>query len=258
MRSSNPNQAIPALAGVIVALLLAVVILGWMALRRGPAVPYSPSQATAPTPVAAPIVRPQISAPVPIPLRQPIRVPASTAPPGRPQVAPSDDLPPAHQPTVPNGGVSVQAFPAATFPGVQNPPAPPRSQPTATAAVSSPADFDRYIRWLRYVEQERAGMRALSNSESFQAVDSRGVRQRLDGQSMDFLRRRNTAMRLFRQNVARTKPPVPADMRALDAYYMRALETEGQQSVVVLEQANTELAKAYQARQMPQAFRLTD
>lgn len=122
------------------------------------------------------------------------------------------------------------------------PRAQPRPAPPAQPQVVDNSDFDRYIRWLQFVEQERAGLRAQGETESFRMIegfyqtamgladpDSNDVvmQQQFDRNIQITLQRTVAAIRIFRTNILRTKPAVPADCKALDQFYMAAMEQEG-------------------------------
>lgn len=121
-------------------------------------------------------------------------------------------------------------------------PVQPRPQVPAQPQVVDNSDFDRYLRWLQFVEQERSGLRAQGETESFRMIEgfyqaalgladpdtNDAVLQQQFNQNIQVtLNRTIAAIRLFRQNILRTKPPVPTDCKALDQYYMAAMEQEG-------------------------------
>ncbi len=183
--------------------------------------------------------------------------------------------------------------------GGNAPPAPPVTGGTPPPAPRPPdnADFDRYVRWLRYVETERSGLRAEGETESFRVIDSFyqtmlglsdpdandiQMQQQFDNRIRQSLQRTVQAIRIFGNNISRTKPPVPSDCRALDAHYLRAVTLEAEQTAGLLDalarkdigrvrsigksgvgsidtslgMANRELEKVYQGRGLNQQFRI--
>jgi len=179
----------------------------------------------------------------------------------------------------------------------------PAPAPPVTGADSAPAvnpappadhtDLQKYIEWLKFVEKERQGLRAQAETESFRAIErflgAMGAHADADFKDGQFEEQHkatldNTlrAIDLFRQNIARTKPPVPADCQTLDGFYMAAVNQEaqdtanllqamvrkdiggvrniGKQSVASIEgnlkQAGGELEKVHQARGLRQEFRI--
>jgi hypothetical protein len=155
-------------------------------------------------------------------------------------------------PTLPNAPSPVAVVPTPARPSApligqqQNPgmpqPAPPRPPDNS--------DFDRYLRWLQFVENERAGLRAQGETESFRVIDSfyqamlgladpdandAQLQRQFDAGIQQTLNRALMAARQFRVNILRTKPPVPSDCKALDNYYMRAVDLEAQQTVVLMD-----------------------
>jgi len=177
----------------------------------------------------------------------------------------------------------------------------PRSQPKPQAPaqpqVVDNSDFDRYIRWLQFVEQERSGLRAQGETESFRMIESfyqtamgladpdsndAVMQQQFDRNIQITLQRTVAAIRLFRQNIIRTKPAVPSDCKALDSYYMAAMEQEGLLTANLIDaltrkdigrikmlarggtanidrnlgQANLRLEQAYRGRGLNQQFRI--
>lgn len=151
------------------------------------------------------------------------------------------------QPALPNAPSAVSVTPQ---PG---PAAPPVVGQRARAAAPQPtpdnSDFDRYIRWLRFVENERRGLRAKGENEIFRLLpllitggfdiqtlsdpdaDPQEMnRRRLQATFNETLR----AMNITWANIRRTKPAVPSDCRALDSYYMAGMEEEMVQTANVL------------------------
>jgi hypothetical protein len=167
--------------------------------------------------------------------------------------------------------------------------------------VPDNSDFDRYIRWLQFVENERKGLRAQGETEIFNMLpsllggdlaailgDPDNVNEeesfaRMQQNQVNKVNQIARAMQLFAQNIRRTKPPVPADCKALDAYYMSAMDEEARQTVVSLDAfarkdvgklkqvmrqgvggidtqlglANKELEKAYRGRGLNQLFTIS-
>lgn len=119
----------------------------------------------------------------------------------------------------------------------------PLRPPVQSAVPQAPAprdnrDFDAYLRWLRYVENERQGLRAQGETESFRLIeafyqnalnmaDPDAVDGQFDRHLQVTLNNTVRAIQLFRNNVLRTKPRVPVDCQQLDRYYMDALRQEG-------------------------------
>lgn len=204
-----------------------------------------------------------------------VTAPSRPTVPGQPVTAgpqtPNDGMAPS---VVMAPGSTPQSAPSvAVVPGVQSPTAPPvttapqqpnRPQapvtgaPTQAQAPPQPqappdnADFDRYLRWLQYVENERATLRAQGETESFRMIDNfyqaalgladpdtndAILQQQFDRNIQVTLQRTVGAIRLFRQNVVNSKRsvPVPPDCRALDQHYMSALEQEGVATAALLE-----------------------
>ena len=125
----------------------------------------------------------------------------------------------------------------------------PTPKPEAPAVVDN-SDLDRYIRWLQYVEQERQGLRAMGETESFRMIDGfyqaalgladpdsndAVIQQQFNQNLMVTLNRAVAASRMFRTNIMRTKPAVPSDCKALDQYYMAAMDEESTQTVALLD-----------------------
>ncbi|MGV3723621.1 MAG: hypothetical protein ACO1SX_22215 [Actinomycetota bacterium] len=129
--------------------------------------------------------------------------------------------------------------------------APNRAQPPPQAPPPPPNnnDLDRYVLWLQYVEQERQGLRAMGETESFRMIegfyqtalgladpDSNDamIQQQFNQNLMRTLNNAVFAARKFQQNVISTKPKVPSDCLALDQYYMAAMKEESEQTVMLL------------------------
>jgi hypothetical protein len=170
---------------------------------------------------------------------------------------------------------------------------PGRPLETRQPAPPDNRDFDKYILWLRFVENQRVALRAQGETETFRVIQ--GFYQTMIGMSdPDFderqfdrglqmtLNRTLIAMRSFRNNILRTKPPVPADCKALDQYYMAAVGDEAMTTARLLQamvnkdigsvkavgksgtanidwnlgQANQHLERVYQGRGLNQQFRI--
>jgi hypothetical protein len=117
----------------------------------------------------------------------------------------------------------------------------------AVASAQDTADFDRYLRWLQFVEHERSRMRAQGETQTFSVMSTfsdtivrgqspraasaaRRAEQGLQGRVAQAAR----AVGLFRQNIVRTKPPVTSDCKPLDAYYTRAVMLEAETTAALL------------------------
>jgi hypothetical protein len=158
---------------------------------------------------------------------------------------------------VPTAGAPVTAQERAPLPAGPNPIAgmsPPLpvgpgvhgSQPPPPPVDNQ--DLDRYVRWLQYVEQERANLRAQAETESFRLFGSfydsiiglsdpfaneAGAEQQIQQGLQQAFVRTADAIQKFRQNIVRSKPPVPHDCQAVDRFYMRAMDVEGQQTLAL-------------------------
>ncbi len=166
---------------------------------------------------------------------------------------------------VPQGGsvTTVQTPSIPTAPSVLQAPGQPARPtlpvtgvaPSAPSAPAAPAprdngDFDRYIQWLRFVEQERSALRAQGETESFRiieqfygvmlgfsdpAADDIALQRQFDQNLRNSLNRALTAVQVFRTNIMRTKPPVPSDCKSLDNYYMAAVDEESRQTAALMQ-----------------------
>jgi hypothetical protein len=220
-----------------------------------------------------------------------VMAPGSTAP-GAPSVTNATGV---QTPTAPPV-LAAPNQPAPAAPSVAQAPNRPLPKPDAPAVVDN-SDLDRYIRWLQFVETERQGLRAMGETESFRMIDSfyqtamgladpdsndAMIQRQFDQNIQVTLNRAVTATRMFRQNIMRTKPAVPSDCKALDQYYMAAMEEEGMQTVQLLDalvrkdigrikqigrtatgridrnlgMANMRLEQAYRGRGLNQQFRI--
>jgi hypothetical protein len=131
---------------------------------------------------------------------------------------------------------------------------PPVRQPvTGGGAPPAPrdnSDFDRYLRWLQFVENERNNLRAQGETESFHVIDSfyqamlgladpdtndAQLQAQMDQNLRNSLQRTVAAINNFGRNITRSKPAVPSDCRALDSYYMAAVRLEAEQTAVLLD-----------------------
>lgn len=121
------------------------------------------------------------------------------------------------------------------------------AQPLAQPQADN-ADFDKYLKWLRYVENERSGLRAQGETVAFQQIQGhinaeitmkkrdRIVNPRLAdprienwrSQNIQMLNNTVRAVQAFRANVIQSRRNllVPADCKGIDAYYMKALDQE--------------------------------
>lgn len=273
----EPTRKPVALLVAILALITGgVAVGGYMMFQKSTRNPVTAGQmAAAP---AAPGVQQAPSAQLPSGPGV-VTAPSRPSDPGKPvtaspQTPPSDGMAPS---VVMAPGSRTPSAPSVTqAPGVQTPTAPPvvaapqqpvepqrpvtaavpkqpESRPQAQAQPQAPPDnrdFDRYVRWLQYVEQERAGLRAQGETESFRMIDNfyqaalglanpdandALLQQQFDRNMQLTLQRTVAAIQLFRQNIIRTKPPVPPDCKALDQYYMAAMEQEGVATASLLE-----------------------
>jgi hypothetical protein len=158
------------------------------------------------------------------------------------------------------------------------------------------SDFDRYLRWLQFIENERAGLRAQGETEAFRVIDSFyqaalqladpysndvQVQQQFDQGMQLTLQRALRAAQVMRNNL-RTHPPVPPDCRALHQFYTTAAAQEADQTALLLDalarkdigrvrsvgrsgmgmidrnlgQANLELERVYKGRGLNPQFRI--
>ncbi len=199
-------------------------------------------------------------------------------------------------PLGPNPIASPQPAPPRA-PAVTGSPNQPAPVPQAPPAPPNNADFDLYLRWLRYVENERGTLRAQGETTSFRLIEGfyqtalgladpdandAMIQQQFNAQLQQTLNLTLNSIRAFRANITRTKPFVPADCRALDAYYLRAVDLEGQQTALLMDalmrkdigriksigrsgvasidqnlgMSNRELERVYQQRGLNQQFRI--
>jgi hypothetical protein len=304
---ANPKKPVLLLTAALVALALGVAgICGVMwksthgsAVVSGgaPVVPLGPGveqTAGANAPVGAPLTATQGA---PVPAGSPVTASAKKPDDG---MAPSVLASGATNPRGGSGVTTVQGVPTPNGPAVVSA-APPAQQPGAPVTAARPpappdnSDFDRYLRWLQYVEQERERLRAMGETESFRMIDGfyqtmfsladpdsndAQVQQQFNQNLQGSLQRSLQTIRAFRQNVMKTKPPVPPDCGALDRYYMAAVDEESQQTVALMDalgrkdigqvkaigkagvrnidrnlgMANKELEKAYRGRGLNQQF----
>jgi hypothetical protein len=170
--------------------------------------------------------------------------PGSTAP-GAPSVTQVTGV---QTPTAP-AVIAAPNQPAPAAPPVTAAPYKPVPKPAAPVVVDN-SDLDKYIRWLEYVEQERQSLRALGEAEVFRMVTGiydammgladpdntdAMIQGRMSQNTQVRINRTVLAIRAFRSNVLRTKPPVPTDCKALDQYYMAAMEEEGTKTLQILD-----------------------
>lgn len=119
----------------------------------------------------------------------------------------------------------------------------PRGNPVTAApqpqAPNNDAVFDRYLKWLEFVEGERQKMSAIqanmqqaqikefydmifamSDPNAGPEVDQRAMR--MPQQKMAEFAEVQRRVGIFWQNILRTKPPVPEDCKFLDGFYTEA------------------------------------
>ncbi len=111
-------------------------------------------------------------------------------------------------------------------------------------------DLERYLEWLRYVENERVTLRAqaqgpllnemmapLQNALALTDPDvNENVLMAQDQQRKGLLFRNiQRAMHVFHANVRRTKPPVPQDCRVVDLHFMGAMQLESELEMAVID-----------------------
>jgi hypothetical protein len=187
------------------------------------------------------------------------------------------------------GGVGAQNAPAAgNAPQTGSLSAEAGNAPAAVMpAVPLRSDLDRYIRWLRFAENERARVRVRNQSiraslDALPALVDPAEREREQKKVQDVARGALTAVRILPQALLRTRPPVPPECTTLNSRYTAALEQEatlaaaalesvaendpqrianlrrtGAASVVVgLRSANVELEKLYRSQKAPQPFQV--
>jgi hypothetical protein len=99
--------------------------------------------------------------------------------------------------------------------------------PTAAAAgvQGGGAELDRYVQWLKAVEAERAALKAKGNVSNLQSLVNGGAQQAqqaIAAQMQGIIR----AHQLFQQSAARTRPPVPRELQALDGVYLFTVTEE--------------------------------
>ncbi|MFN3650016.1 MAG: zinc-ribbon domain-containing protein [Armatimonadota bacterium] len=166
-------------------------------------------------------------------------------------------------------------------------------KPAEPVAQRDNSDFDKYLAWLKFVEDERAGLRALGETQVYSVVEdylqAMLAQSEPDADGMEFQRRIQArldktvqAMHAFEQNIMRTRPQVPADCQALDQFYLAALKEEieatpkvmqglasgdigaikraGSEGVARIDrnlgQANLALSEVYRGRGLNQQFRI--
>jgi hypothetical protein len=103
------------------------------------------------------------------------------------------------------------------------------------------------------VENERAKLRAAGETQSFRVIQSfyaaafnladpdandAQVQAQFDANLRAQLNQAVRDIGLFRNNILRSKPPVPADCGALDQYYMAAVGQEAQETAALLDALN--------------------
>jgi hypothetical protein len=125
------------------------------------------------------------------------------------------------------------------------PPAAPvvSGQPQAPPAPRDNSDFDRYLRWMQYVENERRNLRSVGETQAFSLMEGylntllslsdpdaneTITAQQMEQRTAAMFQRTLAAIQAFQQNIVRTRPPVPSDCRTLDNLYLAAAQREGQ------------------------------
>jgi hypothetical protein len=124
----------------------------------------------------------------------------------------------------------------------------PPSPSVAGALTSPPAnnsDLDAYIKWLQFIDNARAELRAQGtteavnaaadamrrNAEMFSDPDNNNELQSAQESQQRYIAQMakiQRAMAVMNQNILRTKPPVPKDCKALDEMYMTALRKQSE------------------------------
>lgn len=288
---------------LVVAVAVASLTLGgagatlfwWQA---GQARNLAPSPDIAAAPIPPPVAQntgstQPTSEPPPAPAIDPVTAPASMDPSATAQ-PPADVTPP--QPsagqlkfarTSPAGDAIMTPRPVGQAPdGWQR----DYGRPSAARGEPDNLGFDKYLRWLRFVEQERAGLRAQGETVAFQQMEDALKKLPANDPNRAVLMRQNRqvisqtiqALRAFRNNIAKSRQTltVPSDCKTLDAFYVSALdqetETTGRLLLAIanenegqirsigkdgvgsidmnLGQANRELKKVYEGRRLSQLF----
>lgn len=172
---------------------------------------------------------------------EPPRAPSVVSGNATPQV-PEGPSPLAFQPPQPPAG------PPVTASGGGSKPPPPKPQPRPQQPPDH-RDLERYLEWLRYVENERVTLRAqaqgplltemlapLQNALALTDPDvNENVLMAQDQQRKGMLFRNiQRAMHVFHANVRRTKPPVPQDCRVVDFHFMGAMQLESELEMAVI------------------------
>jgi hypothetical protein len=183
----------------------------------------------------------------------------------------------------------------------QMPGGPPVMGANPSPPVPDNSDFDRYINWLRFVENERKGLRAQGETEIYRMIpdlmghnlgailgdpdnnNEEASFAQMQQNQINKVNRIARAMQIFAQSIRKTKPPVPSDCKALDSFYMSAMDEEARQTVITLEAfarqdigrlkqvmgsgvgnidsqlglANLELEKAYRGRGLNKLFTIS-
>lgn len=226
---------------------------------------------------------------------------SGSTPPTAPSVVSGSATPP--PPAAPSVLNAQPTPPPAAPPVTAATPPRPRAtpQPAPAPAPRDHRDFERYLQWLQFVENERVALQAQGQVAMFQqqvAPLMDQLNMALDPEAMSEAQMANRqfqlkaglvrdvqrAMAQFHQNVMRTKPPVPADCRGVDNYYMSAMNVEQQvtlQSIqafanndlarlLVIKQTGTRpiyqnlrmadhaLRQVFKSRELPVVFEITD
>jgi hypothetical protein len=110
------------------------------------------------------------------------------------------------------------------------------TQPSAVAPPTAAAagELERYVEWLKTVEAERAALKAKGNVSNLQPLMNGGAQQAqqaIAAQMQEIIR----AHQLFQQNAARTRPPVPRELQALDEVYLFTVTEESKAQAAAYE-----------------------
>jgi hypothetical protein len=218
-----------ACAGAAVAVLLLTLALAQMS-EPDPK-PWRPGAPLAAAPSGAPSLPsspPLSGSPAP-----PLPVPASAPAAGPPSSDTSPGVTPALPAAVPGvdggapGGPAASSYPSLSGIG-----------PTASAQAQQ-TDPDRYMEWLRSVEDQRRRLREKLETEGLETEPGAESTTPVPGVPSPAqerkLRRLLEQARTFQHNTLGIKPTVPNDCRALDTSYVAALEEESRLTIELLE-----------------------
>jgi len=148
-------------------------------------------------------------------------------------------------------------------------------------------DLERYVRWLRYAENERARVRLRNQNiraklDALESAATPAERRQQEQQVRETARLAVTAVRDLPWVLRTKRPRVPAEFRDVDRYYRGALEQEAAVTVSALEavaendtqrianlrrtgaanfgvelrRANVELTKIYEGQKVDQPFQV--